>query len=89
MTLYKAPFKFPSPDDIATAHLRDLLQEYDVAIAFNFDAPHDSELNHTITGTLENLQYFMMDVMCEVTREYFDCKAWSDNVKANHSIPRI
>ena len=80
MTLYKAPFKYPSPDVINATHLRDLLLEFDITLEYDFDAPHDGAEHHTITGTLENLQYFMMDIMCEATREYFDCKKWSDNV---------
>mgnify|MGYP001368168681 CR=1 FL=1 len=84
MPIYRVPFSYPSPDLVPTALLRDLLQVHNVTIGFDFNAPHDSVTFHTITGELDNLAFFMMDIMAEVTREWFDAGEWRRNVKENY-----
>ncbi len=76
MPVYKVPFTYPSPDVVPTAYLRDLLKEHNVTLDYDFDAPHDGDAHHQISGGLDDLTYFMMDIMCEVTRDYFDANEW-------------
>ena len=84
VSIYKAPFQYPDEDLVPTEALKEWLEDYNIILEHNFDAEHDNDKKHTIMGTLQNLEYFMMDIMCELTRDWFDCGAWSKDVQENY-----
>ena len=84
MPIYKVPFELPAKEFVGSGYLGALLKEYDVVLEYDFDCAYDADVCHKITGTLDNLTCFMADIMCEVTRDYFDAAAWEKNVKEKY-----
>ena len=84
MSIYKVPFKYPDVRYVSVTHLRDLLNEHDVKLEYNFDADFDDPLKHTITGDLDGLTGFMSEVMSEGARESFDALGWRKTVSENY-----
>ena len=58
--IYTVPFQYPA--DFPATDLRDLIIVHDVKLEYDFEAPHDGDTFHKVTGTLENLINFHRDI---------------------------
>jgi len=58
--IYTIPFQYPT--ELPVTDLRDLLQKYSVKLEYDFEAPHDGDTFHKVTGTMENLIGFHRDI---------------------------
>ena len=58
--IYTIPFQYPA--DFPVTDLRDLIIVHDVKLEYDFEAPHDGDTFHKVTGTLENLINFHRDI---------------------------
>ena len=58
--IYTIPFQYPT--ELPATDLRDLLKEHSVKLEYDFEAPHDGDTFHKVTGTLENLINFHRDI---------------------------
>ena len=58
--IYTIPFQYPT--ELPVTDLRDLIIVHDVKLEYDFEAPHDGDTFHKVTGTLENLINFHRDI---------------------------
>ncbi len=58
--IYTIPFQYPA--ELPVTDLRDLLVLHSVKIEEDFEAPHDGDTFHKVTGTMENLIGFHRDI---------------------------
>ena len=58
--IYTIPFKYPA--ELPATDLRDLLQKYSVKLEYDFEAPHDGDTFHKVTGTMVDLINFHRDI---------------------------
>ena len=58
--IYTIPFRYPA--ELPVTDLRDLIIVHDVKLEYDFEAPHDGDTFHKVTGTLENLINFHRDI---------------------------
>ena len=58
--IYTVPFQYPA--ELPVTDLRDLIIVHDVKLEYDFEAPHDGDTFHKVTGTLENLINFHRDI---------------------------
>jgi len=58
--IYTIPFKYPS--EMPAVWLKRLLSSHRIKLEYDFEAPHDGDTFHKVTGTLENLINFHRDI---------------------------
>tara|TARA_A100001011_G_C14144331_1_gene771162 strand:+ start:424 stop:669 length:246 start_codon:yes stop_codon:yes gene_type:complete len=58
--IYTIPFQYPA--ELPVTELRDLLNEHSVKLEYDFEAPHDGDTFHKVTGTMKNLIGFHRDI---------------------------
>ena len=58
--IYTIPFQYPKV--LPVTDLRDLLNEHSVKLEYDFEAPHDGDTFHKVTGTLDDLIGFHRDL---------------------------
>ena len=58
--IYTLPFQYPK--ELPATDLRDLLVLHSVKLEEDFEAPHDGDTFHKVTGTLGDLINFHRDI---------------------------